>query len=79
VVEYDEGRSFTWETSMLPGLRVSGGHAIEPEDSGTRVTLSLRASGPAWALFGWALARTFRQNVEREAAGLKVYCEETAS
>ncbi len=79
VVEYTEGRSFTWDANMLPGVRLSAGHVVEPEGSGTRVTLSLQASGPMWLLMAPALARIFRRNVRQEGEGMKAYCERSAS
>jgi uncharacterized protein YndB with AHSA1/START domain len=75
VVEYTEGRSFTWDANMLPGVHLSAGHIVEPEDGGTSVTLSLKASGPMWLLLAPALARIFRRNVRQEADGMKAYCE----
>ncbi|MEX0626013.1 MAG: SRPBCC family protein [Chloroflexota bacterium] len=35
VTEYDEGRSFTWESSLAPGLLVTGGHVLSPDGAGT--------------------------------------------
>jgi hypothetical protein len=75
VIEYTEGRSFIWDADMLPGVHLSAGHTVDPEDSGTTVTLSLQASGPMWMLLGPVLARIFRRNVKQEADGLKAYCE----
>jgi hypothetical protein len=60
---------------MLPGVHLSAGHTVEPIDGGTRVTLSLQASGPMWMLLAPALSRIFRRNVQQEADGMKAYCE----
>ena len=70
-----EGRSFSWNANMLPGVHLSGGHVVEADDSGTRVTLSLQASGPMWLLIAPALARIFRRNVRLEGEGMKAYLE----
>ncbi len=79
VVEYTEGRSFTWDANMLPGVHLSGGHVVEAEGDGTRVTLSLKASGPMWMLLAPALARIFRRNVQQEGEGMKAFIETEAS
>lgn len=77
VTEYEEGRSFTWEADMLPGLHIVAGHVVEPESGGTSLTLSLDASGPTLVPMWLALRRIFRRNVTGEAAGLKAYAERT--
>lgn len=78
VVEYAEGRSFTWDANMLPGVRVSARHTVEPDGEGARVTLFLEVSGPMWFLLAPALTPTFRRNIHREGEGLKLYCEAKA-
>ena len=78
VTEYTEGRSFTWEANMLPGLHLTAGHVVEPDGDGTRVTLSLASSGPASVLLALPLGRIFRRNVRQEGEGLKAYCERGA-
>ena len=75
VVEYSEGRSFTWGANMLPGVHLSGGHIVEPDGDGTRVTLSLEASGPMWLPLAPALTRIFRRNVSQEGEGMKAFIE----
>ncbi|MBX6333596.1 MAG: SRPBCC family protein, partial [Gemmatimonadaceae bacterium] len=60
VTELTEGRNFTW-VLRSPGLRVAGGHEIEPTPEGSRVVLSLRFSG----LLGPLLARLYRALNER--------------
>lgn len=75
VTEFDEGRSFTWETDALPGLHLAGGHVIEPDGAGTRATMSLRSSGPVALLMAPATALIFGRNTRLECEGLKKYCE----
>ncbi len=71
VTQFDSGRSFTWETQYMPGLRVIAGHAIEPADGGTRTRLWITAGGALAPLFGGLIARMSRRNVDLEAEGLK--------
>lgn len=75
-----EGRSFDWETSSGPGVRVVGGHAIEPTETGSRVRLSITGRGPLGTLLDPLIARMafVKDNVETEAAGLKDRAEELA-
>jgi hypothetical protein len=75
VTEYADGRSFTWEADMLPGLHIVAGHIVEPEDGGTSLTLSLNSTGPTVLLMWLALRRIFTRNTQGEAAGLKAYAE----
>jgi uncharacterized protein YndB with AHSA1/START domain len=65
VSEFVEGRSFTWGTDS--GVRVVAGHVIEPEASGSKVTLSITTRG----LFAPLIVRTSRRNMQIEAEGLK--------
>ena len=79
VTEYEDGRSFTWETDALPGLHFVGGHIVEPEGDGTRATMSLQSSGPVALLITPAAFLVFRRNVRLECEGLKKHCERGAS
>ncbi len=75
VTEFEPQRSYTWVTSLAPGLSMTGGHVVEPEDDGSRATLSLEASGPLAAVVGPLLAIVFRRNTRLATDGLKAYCE----
>ena len=77
VTEFDSARSYTWVTSLAPGLRMTGGHVVEPEGAGARVTFSLEVSGPVGALVGPLLAVVFRRNTRLATEGLKAYCEQS--
>jgi len=70
VTEYTEGRSFTWESSAL-GVRSGASHVIERQDGGSRVTLSVRMSGPMAVVMSPLLRSAARRNVAMEAEGLK--------
>lgn len=76
VGQLDDGRSFTWATTS--GMRIIAGHTIEPADGGSSVALSIRTEGLLAALFGWAIARLSRRNMDLEAEGLKRRSEERA-
>lgn len=75
VTEFDDGRSYTWETSLAPGLRLVGGHVYEPEGSGTSATFSLATAGPLGVALGPLLALVFRRNTRLATDGLKAHCE----
>ena len=79
VTEFDDGRCFVWETRPWPGMRVEGGHAVEPEGSGSRVRLWIAGRGPLGAFMDPIIGRMARENVEAEADGLKRRSEELAA
>ena len=78
VTRFDEGHSFRWETRVAPGVRVEGGHIIEPDADGSRVTLSITGKGLLGTLLSPLIHRMSRRNVDDEAAGLKAWCEQPA-
>jgi hypothetical protein len=71
VTEIDERvRSFTWVTRN-PGVQVTGGHRVERDGEGSKITLSIQFSGLlAPLVFGLTGGLTQRY-VTREAQGLK--------
>jgi uncharacterized protein YndB with AHSA1/START domain len=78
ITEFTDGRSFTWEADMLPGLHLLAGHSIEPDAAGANVRLWLESSGPMAGVMSLALGRIFRRNVRQEGEGMKSYCERGA-
>jgi len=79
VTSIDEARhSFAWDTRIL-GARILAVHKVEKQGVGSRVTLSLFFSG----ILGGIISRLFRDlnrdYLEREATGLKRFCEAAAS
>jgi uncharacterized membrane protein len=70
VTSIEPGRSFAWET-RAPGQHMVGIHRIEPTDSGSRVTLGVRSSGPVAVVIGLLFGGRARNFVEIEARGLK--------
>ena len=71
VTELDQRtRSFTWITRN-PGVQVTGGHRVEEDGDGSKVTLSIQFSGLlAPLVFGLTGALT-RRYVTSEVKGLK--------
>lgn len=70
VTEYDDGRSFAWSTGN--GLLFTvGDHSVESTADGSRVTLTLRQSGPLAGLVGMLYSRLITRYVRMEAEGLK--------
>ena len=76
VTQFDAGRSFTWSASG-PGFRVFGSHGVEPIESGSRATLSIRFEGLLGGIVGHLLRKLNVEYMEMEAAGLKRRSEES--
>ena len=70
VDEYVGGRSFAW-SSRMKGLRTTADHRVEPAVTGSRVTLTLKQTGPLAGVVGLAYGRMIRRYVHMEASGLK--------
>jgi hypothetical protein len=77
VTKFDDGRSFTWQSTALPGLRFVGSHTIEPDAGGACLTLDLVVSGWLAALMSPITSPTFRKNLKIEAEAFKSRCEAT--
>lgn len=76
VTELETERSFTWAASLVPRLRVVGGHTIDPADGGSDTEFWLEAHGPLGVLLSPVLRRTvFRRNTRQAAEGLKRHVE----
>jgi hypothetical protein len=79
VTEYQEGRSFTWASSLSPGVRVTGGHAVAADGNGATAEFWLEASGLLGKLLTPVLRRTvFSRNTRSATEGLKRYVETPA-
>ena len=76
VTQFDAGRSFTWSANG-PGFRVFGSHVVEPTESGSRVTLSIRFEGLLGGIVGRLLRKLNVEYMEMEAVGLKRRSEES--
>jgi uncharacterized membrane protein len=74
VTQVEVGRSFTW-VSRMPGLRVTGRHAVESVDHGSRVILSIEFQGLLRALAACVFRTLNEEYINMEAMGLKRHCE----
>jgi len=79
VTELTAGRSFRWESRLLPGLFSVAGHRISAEGDGTSLALSVTYTGPLSRVLAPFLAPVSRRNVRLEAEGLKRECERRAA
>ncbi|MEX1263191.1 MAG: SRPBCC family protein [Actinomycetota bacterium] len=76
VTEYEEGRSFTWASSLAPGVLITGGHVVSSDGTRTHSEFSLEASGALGTLLNPLLRRTvFSRNTRSATEGLKRYME----
>lgn len=75
VTELTPGRSFTWVSNLVPGLRVSFGHTAEPAEGGTRATYRVETSGPLSALALLVLRGLYSRNLDHSLANLKAILE----
>ena len=78
VTELDEGTSFTWQ-SRSPGITITAGHDVGLQERGSRLELSVAATGPlSW--IGWLMTRSLtRRYVEIEADSIKQVAEAVAT
>ena len=77
VTELTPNRSFTWEAKS-GGVKGVAKHVIEPDGSGSKVTLTVDLSGIVATIFGPIIAGPSRENVRMEAEGLKRRAEQSA-
>jgi uncharacterized membrane protein len=70
VTEFDDGRAFVWR-STFPGVTTLGGHVVEADVGGSRLTLTFRQSGPLAGVVGLIMGRRIRRFLALEANGLK--------
>ncbi len=76
VTEFEDSRSFTWVSNLMPGVRVTGGHVITPHSGGTTAEFWLESDGPLGRLLGPLLRRTiFSRNTRSATTGLKKHME----
>lgn len=74
ITEYEEGRSFTWASSPLPGLQLTGGHVVTADREGANAEFWLEAGGPLGSVLAPLLRRTvFNRNTKSATEGLKRY------
>ena len=75
VTEFDNGRSYTWQTVLAPGVKMVGGHVAEPDGGATMATFWLEATGPVGTILSPILSLVFLRNTRLATQGLKKYCE----
>jgi len=76
VTDYEEGRSFTWASSLGPGVVLTGGHVVTSDGDGTNAEFWLDASGILGTLLTPLLRRTlFSRNTRTATEGLKSHVE----
>lgn len=79
VSEFEQGRSFTW-TSSVGGVTTVGSHAVHPlgGERCSQLILGLTQRGALAPVVGLLLGRRTRRYVGLEAAGLKAAAEDRA-
>jgi uncharacterized protein YndB with AHSA1/START domain len=75
VTRLEPGKSFTWVTRS-PGVRVTGFHAVEPTNTGSRATLSIDFAGLLASFVAWLTRNLNSRYLNYEANGLKKRSEE---
>jgi len=76
VTDYEEGHSFTWASSLAPGVHLTGGHVITPDGNDTNAQFWLESSGVLGTLLAPLLRRTvFSRNTRSATEGLKIHME----
>jgi uncharacterized membrane protein len=70
VTELEPGHSFTWETSAR-GLTTVGGHIVDADGLGSRITLTLRMHGPLARMLYALTSRLSRRYLTMEMEGFR--------
>jgi uncharacterized membrane protein len=78
VTGFEDQRNFTWSTRS-PGLRMTAGHLIAPQDQGSSATLSFELSGFMARLAARLYGSLIERYITTEAQGLKRRCESGAT
>jgi uncharacterized membrane protein len=77
VTDVEPGHAFTW-VSLGPAMRVTATHVVEPDGSGSRVTLALTYEGMIGRLMGRLTRGISERYVAMEGEGLRRRCEASA-
>jgi uncharacterized membrane protein len=70
VTALEDQRNFTW-TTRSPGLRMTAGHLIEPQGTGSRVVLSFELSGFMAPVVSRLYGGLIERYIATESQGLK--------
>lgn len=77
VTEVEPDRSFVWETRG-GGVTTVGDHRVEPDGSGSRITLTLRTHGPLAGLTDLIVGGLARRYVAMELEGFRAAADTAA-
>lgn len=70
VTELEPGRSFAWTTTS-GGVSGDGGHIVEPNGQGSKITITLRVYGPlAWLVYPF-IGRLSQRYITMEMEGFR--------
>jgi uncharacterized membrane protein len=74
VTAMHSGQRFNW-VARAPGVKMEAGHAVEPNESGCKVTLTFHVTGFMSAIVGRLYGGLITAYLNTEAQGLKQRCE----
>jgi len=70
VTELEPDRRFTWQTGAS-GVSTVGDHRVEPDGDGSRITLTLRLSGPLSGVMALLMGGIARRYLAMELEGFR--------
>src|SRR3990170_2151297 len=79
VTELTPGKSFTWVSRVVPGLRLAFAHEVSPADGGARAVLRIDSSGPVASLAAPVLGLVYSRNLVHALERLKALLEAEGS
>jgi uncharacterized membrane protein len=74
VTDVEPDRRFTWETRS-GGVTSVGDHLVEPDGAGSRITLTVRMSGPLSGVMGLLMGGLARRYAAMELEGFRAAAE----
>ena len=77
VTELEPDRSFVWET-RAGGVTTVGDHRVEPDGSGSKITITLRTHGPLAGVVDLLVSGVARRHVAMELEGFRSAAERAA-
>lgn len=75
VTELTPGKSFTWVSRVVPGLRLVFAHEVEAADGYSRAILRIESSGPVAALAAPVLGLVYSRSLVHALDRLKALLE----
>jgi uncharacterized membrane protein len=70
VTALEPGHSFIWEAPAT-GMTTVAGHSVEPSESGSVITLSIRTKGPLSGVMGALFSRRALRSMTMEMEGFR--------